>query len=141
MIPPPHIKIVIMSATFSQSYMLLNFSLQKALKKFTKCDKLRLKLMLINRNRPRYVRLLSKLKLDCWVIADDLSDLNSGIKSEKFSRAKLKMFIFSRGKIFSFQIRWENESRHFFVFHPYHRWLLLWNVSRTEWLFVQLLVP
>ena len=77
----------------------MNSRLQKALKKFTKCDKLRLKLMMINRNRPRYVRLLSKLKLDCWVIADDLSDFKSEIKSEKFSRTKIKMVILARKNI------------------------------------------
>ena len=42
-------------------------SFKTALEKFSKCNKLRRKLMIKYRNRPRLLRRISKLQLDCWI--------------------------------------------------------------------------
>ena len=43
-------------------------SFKSALAKFSKCNKLRVKLMIKHRNRPRLLRRISKLSLDCWIV-------------------------------------------------------------------------
>ena len=42
-------------------------SFKAALEKFSKCNKLRRKLMIKYRNRPRLLRRISKLQLECWI--------------------------------------------------------------------------
>ena len=44
----------------------VNSKWKMALKTASKCTKLRFKLMMKNRNRPRLFRLISKLSLQCW---------------------------------------------------------------------------